>query len=198
VASTERARGPGPLVVAAARGDLPDWAEAGEERRAHMRRVAALLGEWAAALGLPESERIRWTAAGWLHDVLREADPDRLRREVPPELRDLPDGLLHGPAAAERLASDADPDLLRAIRYHTIGHPDLDRLGRALYLADFLEPARKFEREWRAELRADMPERMDEVLRQVVARRMEHLVGRNTGIRPETAAFWSSIAGGSA
>lgn len=185
-------------MVAAARGDLPGWAEAGDERRAHMERVAALLGEWAAGLGLSEADRTRWTAAGWLHDVLREADPDRLRKEVPTELSDLPDGLLHGPAAAERLRNDADPDLLRAIRYHTIGHPDLDPLGRALYLADFLEPAREFEKEWRAELRGDMPDRMDEVLRQVVARRMEHLVGRNRKIRPETAAFWASVAGGPA
>lgn len=194
--STDGRKGPSALVRAAARGELPDWAAAGEERRAHMARVASLLAEWAAGLRLPAEDRIRWAAAGWLHDVLREADPEALRDEVPPHMRDLPPGLLHGPAAAERLGDDADPALLDAVRYHTIGHPALDRLGRAVYLADFLEPAREFEREWRAEMRDRMPEEMDEVLRQVVSRRLEYLVGSGRGIRPETAEFWSSLASG--
>ena len=46
-----------PIVCAAARGELPDWARASQKRRAHIGRVAALLGEWADGLGLPEHER---------------------------------------------------------------------------------------------------------------------------------------------
>ena len=146
-----------PVVCAAARGELPEWARASEKRRAHIGRVAALMGEWAAALGLPEEERTRWLAAGWLHDALREAPPEELRPLVPEEFRGLPGKLLHGPAAAERLAGEADPELLDAIRYHTLGSARFGRLGRALYLADFLEPGRRFEPEWTASMRARMP-----------------------------------------
>jgi HD superfamily phosphohydrolase YqeK len=180
------------VVEAAARGELPDWAVASPPRRAHMARVASLLSAWAETLDLPESDRVRWAAVGWLHDALRDAPPEELRREVPEELRHLPGPALHGPAAAERLKEIDDPALLQAIRYHTIGHPSLDRLGKALYLADFLEPGRDFEIDWRASLSARMPAEMDEVLLEVLGARLQHLVEVRKTIRPETAAFWSA------
>lgn len=190
--STERVR-PSDVVRAAARGELPEWAEAGKKRRKHMLRVAGLMTEWAFGLELPEDDRIRWTAAGWLHDALKEADPEALREMVPEDLRDLAPALLHGPAAAERLRDDADPALLDAIRYHTIGHPRLDVLGRALYLADFLEPGRKSGAEWRAELRAEMPHGMSRVLPKVVAARVDDVRDSGGEVRPETRAFHASL-----
>lgn len=185
-----------PVVAAAARGELPAWAEVSPPRHAHMARVAELMGVWAATLDLPEDERARWVAVGWLHDALRDAPHDRLRAEVPEESRDLPGVVLHGPAAAERLKGEADERVLRAIRYHTIGHPSLDRLGRALYLADFLEPGRDFEIEWRETLRARMPHDLTEVLLEVLGARLAHLVEVRKPIRPETAAFWSAVTTG--
>ena len=145
-----------PVVLAAARGELPEWAVATPRRREHIARVAELLREWSAALGLSEAERIRWTAAGWLHDALRDASESLLRPIVGDAFADFPPPLLHGPAAAARLAGEADEAILTAVRYHTTGHPALDRMGRALYLADFLEPGRDFSVEWRASLRARM------------------------------------------
>lgn len=158
-----------------------------------MERVAALLDTWAQRMDLPERERVRWAAAGWLHDALKDADPARLRDEVPPRFRDVPDSLLHGPAVAERLTGEADASFLDAVRYHTIGHPRLDRLGRALYLADFLEPGRDFEPQWRGLLRDRVPEAMEEVLPEVVAARIRHLIEERRPLRPETASFWSSL-----
>jgi 2-amino-4-hydroxy-6-hydroxymethyldihydropteridine diphosphokinase len=188
--------GLGPIVRDAARGVLPDWARASEKRRAHIGRVAALLGEWAAALRLSDHERERWVAAGWLHDVLREAHPDELRPLVPQEFRDLPGKLLHGPAAAERLAGEADAELLEAIRYHTLGSARFGRLGRALYLADFLEPGRRYEPEWTAALRARMPHDLDGVLREVVRARVGHVQESGSVLHPETRALYAQVEGG--
>ncbi|HEX7050985.1 MAG TPA: HD domain-containing protein [Longimicrobiales bacterium] len=184
-------------IEAAAAGRLPAWAEAGPARRAHAARVAALMDDWARRLGLDAGERLRWRAAGWLHDALRDADPAVLRRRVPPEFRDLPDPLLHGPAAARRLAEDgvADAPLLTAIAYHTIGHPTLDALGRALYLADYLEPGRTFDPGGRAALRARLPGAMEEALVHVVAARLKHLLDSGRALRPESVAFWNAIVG---
>lgn len=182
-----------PVELAAARGELPDWARAQPKRREHMGRVAALLERWAHELCLGEVEALRWSAAGWLHDVLRDEAPEAMRHEVGREERDLPGPVLHGPAAAARLRGSVDPRVAAAVRYHTIGHPSLDRLGRAVYLADFLDPERDFAREWRASLRGRMPWDLDSVLVEVVAARIRHLLDRGKPIRPETAAFWSSI-----
>jgi len=181
----------------AAAGRLPTWAVAGEARRAHIARVAALMDRWAEELGLPDAERRRWKAAAWLHDALRDAPAEELRGQVPAELRDLPAPLLHGPAAAERLREEGvrDEALLHAIAYHTLGHPALDRLGRALYLADFLEPGRTFDPLGGAVLRARLPAAMDEVLVEVAAARIAFLLDRRRTLRPETVAFWNTLIG---
>lgn len=183
------------VVRAAARGELPEWASLSPKRRAHVARVAALLDQWAVALRLPEPEAARWRAAGWLHDGLRESPPEVLRPLVPPAFRDLPPKLLHGPAAAERLAGEADPELLDAIRYHTLGSPRFGRLGRALYLADFLEPGRTYRPEWTAALRARVPEEMDAVLREVVQARVAHVRESGSTLHPETRALHAEVTG---
>lgn len=185
----------GELVAAASAGRLPDWAKARPERQTHMARVAALMDDWARRSGLDEADIHRWRAAAWLHDALRDEDPEVLRSQVPDTLRDLPAKVLHGPAAAHRLAQDglADDALRLAVAYHTLGHPDLDRLGRALYLADFLDPGRAFRPDWRARLRGRMPGAMADVLRSVLYARICYLLERGMTMRPETTAFWNRI-----
>ncbi len=186
-----------PVLAHAAEGLLPPWAQATEDRRAHMGRVAALMDAWAQALGLAETERRRWRAAAWLHDALRDAAPRELRPFVPAAERALPGALLHGPAAAARLREEgvADEPLLRAVAYHTLGHPELDRLGKALYLSDFLDPGRGFDPLRRASLRARMPAALDEVLLEVAASRLHHVIESRRIWRPESVGFWNAIVG---
>jgi 2-amino-4-hydroxy-6-hydroxymethyldihydropteridine diphosphokinase len=183
------------LVRAAAAASLPDWTVATEERRAHMGRVAELMGEWAEALGLPDEDATRWRAAGNLHDALRDEEPETLRARVAPGLKDLPAPLLHGPAAAERLRIDGveDGELLRAVAFHTVGDPALRPLGRALYAADFLEPGRSFLPEWRAEQRARMPAALDDVVYWIVQARLQNLLERGASVSPRTLAFWNAL-----
>jgi HD superfamily phosphohydrolase YqeK len=189
---------PAALLEEAADGRLPPWARMTRPRREHSERVATLLDDWAATLGLPEGERIRWRTAGWLHDALRDAPADELREQVPAPLRSLGGKLLHGPAAAARLGADGvdDVPLLCAISYHTIGHVDFDELGRALFIADYIEPGRRHEPAKLAALRARMPAAVDDVLRQVLHLRMSQLLREGRPIRSETAAFWNVVNGG--
>jgi len=184
-----------PLDPAEFADGLPDWAIAGPERRAHVERVVALLDEWAVALGMSDDDRRRLRAAGWLHDSLRNASDDVLRPMVAPELRDLPRKLLHGPAAAARLRElgMTDREVLRAVSFHTVGHPELGIIGRLLYLADYLEPGRPFDEEHRAGLRARMPHDWRSVLRTVVSSRVKHLLDSGNAIRPETMGYWNSV-----
>ena len=182
------------LVRDAAEGRLPDWAVAKPKRREHMARVAALMREWARALGLSPEEEARWAAAAWLHDALRDADPEELRPQVPEAFRSLAGKVLHGPAAAERLRGQVDDELLEAVRCHTVGSPRFGVLGRALYLADFLEPGRDFAPGWTESLRRRMPGEMEAVLREVVASRVRHVEVSGGSVHPETRAFHASLA----
>lgn len=184
------------LLEAAARGELPAWALVEPEREAHTRRVATLMGEWADALELPPRDAVRWRAAGLLHDALRDAPPHELLPLVPPDLHDLEPKVLHGPATARRLRDEgvSDEPLLLAIAWHTLGHGDLDTLGRALYTADALEPGRQHGREHHAALRARMPHALDDVVRSVARERLTRLLEQEAPLRPETVAFWNALA----
>ena len=165
-----------------------------------MKRVAKLMRRWSEALGESGDDVRRWTALAYLHDALRDSDPEELRRSVPPSLHEFPDPVLHGPAAAHRLRElgvDDEP-MLTAIAYHTVGSPELDRMGRALYAADFLEPGRKFRIRWRRELRKRMPEDLDAVVRALLGARIHHLVERERPVRLETMAFWNRMVTGRA
>jgi len=184
------------LLDSAADGRLPDWARAGDARRAHIARVAYLMDRWALELGLHDHDRRRWRAAAWLHDVVRDAPPDELRPHAGAEFDGLPGKLLHGPAAATLLRAHGmdDEELLTAIAFHTLGDASFDTLGRALYAADFLEPGRRFNPGMRAVLRARMPHAIDEVVSDILRSRMVHLMEAGSSIHPRTVGFWNTLA----
>jgi HD superfamily phosphohydrolase YqeK len=156
--------------------------------------VSELLAGWAAELGLSEPDRIRWAAAGWLHDALRDADGDGLAAEA----SDFAARVRHGPAVAARLEKSGvdDEELLGAIRYHTLGRRGWGRLGRFLYLADYLEPERGFEDDERAALRARLPADHEAVLVAVCARRIAWQLDQGKSIHPETLSFWNELVEG--
>lgn len=172
---------------------LPPWARVTDKRRAHIARVTALLDQWAVAFGLPSDERNAWHDVGVLHDALRDADEDELRRLTGDAQR--PMHILHGPAVAERLARDGEhrADVLEAIRWHTLGSAHWGRTGKALYMADFLEPGRPFSRADRAFLAAHAMTDFDGVFRQVVRTRIEWTVREGKMLFPETADLWNSV-----
>lgn len=187
-----------PVVAAASGGLLPSWARIDAPRRAHVARVVALMDEWAVRLGLVEAERRRWRAVAWLHDSLRNAGEAELRGTVGARFRDWPFPLLHGPAAAARLAREGvtDGPLLLAVAFHTLGHPDFDEMAKALYLADYLEPGRAINAARNAALRAVLPEALPTVLLTVAAERVAHSVRSKRLLRPETVAFWNGLVAG--
>lgn len=160
---------------------LPAWAQLTPARRAHAERVAALLDEWAAILRVPPAERLRWRKAAYLHDALRDAP--------------LADPLQHGPAAADRAASEGETDhgVLDAARYHTVGYAGWDDVGRMLYLADYLEPGRDFDAAGRRALARRLPRERDAVLREVAARRIEWVLRSGWQLVPETVGFWNAL-----
>jgi HD superfamily phosphohydrolase YqeK len=131
-------------------------------------------------------------AARW-HDALRDA-PRELLRSLAGNAPYEPE-MLHGPAAAARLVQDGETreNVLEAIRFHTVGAPTWDLTGRALYMADFLEPGRTFSREDRAFLSAQVPHDFDRVFRQVVRMRLVYALNEGHTLFPETVQLWNTI-----
>jgi HD superfamily phosphohydrolase YqeK len=170
----ERRRGPPP--------ELPAWAQTRRRRRAHIRRVAVLVEEWADEMGVGQRECRRWLMAVWLHDALRDAR--------------LPNGTSHGAAAADRAAREGETDsgVLDAVRYHSVGYAGWDDVGKMLYLADYLEPGRKGRRKERAKMAKRVPHERDAVLREVVAQQMQDQLRAGRSINPLTLEFWNSLA----
>ena len=187
-----------PWVAAAATGVLPDWAVARKKRRAHMARVAELLREWGEVRGDDSRDVERWVAVGYLHDALRDADPGELRAALSVPLDYMPDEVIHGPAAADRLrlAGVTDEPLLTAIAFHSLGSPDFDDIGKALYVADFLEPGRKIQPKWRARLRSEMPTGLDSVAQAVAGKRVRFLIRKGRPVPQETLGLWNVLAKG--
>lgn len=172
---------------------LPPWARASDKRRRHIARVIALLMQWADTIEISLDERDAWLKAGLWHDALRDAPEEELRALTEDPKREAE--LLHGPAVARLLEQrdEGTPTVLAAIRYHTVGSPDWDRTGRALYMADFLEPGRSFSRRDRAFLAAQVPHDFDGVFRQVLRARLEYAVREGYTLFPETVALWNAV-----
>lgn len=172
---------------------LPPWSRVTEKRAEHIQRVTNLLGAWAATMRLDPAEARAFMDAGLLHDALRDA-PEQELRDITGD-RTSPVGLLHGPAAAITLERSGETRraLLDAIRYHTVGHIGWERVGKALYMADFLEPGRKFSRHDRYFLSLQVPTNFDGVYRQVVRMRLEWTVREGNNIFPETVELWNAL-----
>ena len=172
---------------------FPAWGTANEKRRAHVARVVALLNDWAGSMHLRAEEVAAWRDAGWWHDALRDAD-ERTLRAMTGELH-APVGMLHGPATALRLEAHGEHrlDVLEAVRWHTVGNAAWTRTGRALYLADFLEPGRSFMQADRAFLAKLVPTSFNEVFRNVVRMRLEWALREGKGFANETVALWDAV-----
>jgi 2-amino-4-hydroxy-6-hydroxymethyldihydropteridine diphosphokinase len=166
---------------------------ASDKRRGHIRRVVALIEQWADAMRVSATDRGAWSDAARWHDSLRDA-PEHVLRQVTGD-RTGDANLLHGPAAARRLESDGETrrDVLEAVRWHTVGSVSWDRTGQALYMADFLEPGRNFARADRAYLARQVPYDFTGTFRQVLELRLDWVLRDGKPLLAETVALWNSL-----
>lgn len=91
--------------------------------------------------------------AGLLHDCARFLEPEEMLRLcekldiISDDVRKENPKLLHdvlGVFFAEKEFGVSDPEILSAIRSHTTGSENMTRLQKIVFLADFIEPGRKF------------------------------------------------------
>lgn len=91
--------------------------------------------------------------AGLLHDYARNYDNKKLLKiiennniKIDKWEKEIPD-LLHSPVGAflaKKEFNVEDNEVLNAIRYHTIGRPEMSLIEKIIFVADVIEPGRDF------------------------------------------------------
>lgn len=121
-----------------------------QDRYRHSLGVAKEAERLARREGLDEEKAY---LGGLLHDYAKGLDEEELRRlgrlsswEIDDDELAMPE-LLHAPAGAYLVQQELgvkDPEIMEAIRYHTIGNPTMGKLAVIIYIADYIEPNRDF------------------------------------------------------
>ena len=116
--------------------------------RAHIERVRVE----AEALAAPHAlDAVRVDLASAMHDLCRAMPGEELlaearRRGVPVNsVEEQAPMLLHGPVAAARLRGElgvADVEVVEAVHWHSTAAPGLHAIGKVVFLADKLDPAK--------------------------------------------------------
>ena len=142
-------------------------------------RLAGLLHD--CAKGFPVEEQVpRCDAAG--------IALDEETRNCPPVVH----GCL-GAWIAQREYGVSDPDVLRAIRLHTVGAADMTLLDKIVWLADKTEPGRAFEGV--DEIRAASRRDLDEAIRMSLTRQLRRAEQGGRRIHPGAVVFLRSLEG---
>ena len=170
-------------------------------RLRHVLGVAGTAAELAERFGAdPQKAR----TAGLLHDIVRLWPPERLLaacQERGLSLSDFdlehPVVRLHGLLAshlAEEWFGIEDADIKAAIASHTVGRPQMSRLERILYVADYCEPSRGPQAE---DVRVAARNDLDAAVRLAMDRTIAYLLERGRAIHPEAVAARNAFLGDS-
>ena len=112
------------------------------KRKTHTAGVILTALKYAKKLGVDKGKA---ELSALLHDVAKYEDPKNFPNLK--EIENLPEDIIHqylGYYIAKERLNVEDLDVLNAIKYHTTGRPSMSDLEIVLYLADLLEPSRKF------------------------------------------------------
>ena len=135
----------------------------GNERYQHTMMVLKAALQLAEQLNIQKAKVIK---AALLHDIAKTKSKKELKSILKNsrwkidklEAKIIP--VLHAPAGAviaEKKYKIVDPDVLEAIRYHTLGHPEMGTIAQVIYAADFISEDRSFDglNKIRAEIKED-------------------------------------------
>ncbi len=132
--------------------------------------------------------------AGLLHDCAREFSTDSLISEAEKrnitieEIDEFQPILLHavlGAVLAREQYGVTDGDILSAISLHTTGKPDMTALDKVVYLADMIEPHRKYDDIERIRRMIDMNS-LDDIMIAAFDASLSFVIQKGQMIHPQT------------
>ncbi len=136
-----------------------------------------------------DSKKVK--AAALCHDMFRNTEASKLNEYIdefglPSELKNSPN-LAHGKIAAAVLKRDygvTDEDFLNAVAYHTTGRKGMSKLEKIIFLADAVEPGRKYPSV--EEARRLAYENLDTACLTVLETTIEYIKGKGEYLDPDT------------
>lgn len=169
-----------------------------KDRNAHIMRVVEMANTLAEIFDLSTKEQEQLCISAWLHDSTKDFSDKQLESLLERENQTLltyPKPVWHSFASAI-LGRDYfkidDPVIFNAVYYHTIGHPSLDRVGKLLFLADYIEVGRTFPcavESRKIALDGDL----NGALRATLINTMTYLKASNKAVMAETELFYSDL-----
>jgi predicted HD superfamily hydrolase involved in NAD metabolism len=170
----------------------------GRRRRRHCRRTAATAARLAPRFGVDPGKAF---LAGLAHDLARELGEEQLLRLAASDGQPIEDWeaarpvLLHGRAAAVLLA-EADgfsAEVRQAVAEHVTGKPGMAPLSRLVFVADLLEPGRRFVRPAERRRVASLPP--DRQVAWAVQKVLEYLGREGLAVAPPARALYEELCG---
>ena len=158
--------------------------------RAHIERVRVEASSLAVPLAL---DAVRVDLAAAMHDLCRSMSGEELLAEarrrglrVNSVEEEMP-MLLHGPVAAARLRGElgvGDVEVVEAVRWHSTAAPGLHAMGKVVFLADKLDPAKARRYSFIDGVRALAAEDLDGALEAFLSGELRRLVGAGELVHP--------------
>ena len=160
-----------------------------DNRYAHVVGVLNTATALAIHFGVPQEKA---QVAAILHDVAKFSDKDWMKsimekEAMDPLLLEYHAELWHAPVGAYVAAYEfgvEDEDVLNAIRYHTTGRAGMSDLEKVVYIADLVEPNRKFKGV--EELRQLKEQGLDVMMEACVKHSIDFLVSKNQPVYPDS------------
>ncbi|WP_374724610.1 bis(5'-nucleosyl)-tetraphosphatase (symmetrical) YqeK [Calidifontibacillus erzurumensis] len=117
-----------------------------------------------------------------------------ISQKMPSQLLDYHSELWHAPVGAYLVKEEAgidDEEILQAIRYHTTGNKDMTLLDKIVFLADYIEPGRKFPGV--DHVRELSQQSLDKAVIQALKNTIKFLLDKNQLIYPDTLETYNSL-----
>ncbi|OJG17609.1 HD domain-containing protein [Enterococcus canis] len=160
-----------------------------ERRFQHVLGVEEAAVALAARFGASEDKA---SIAALTHDYAKERPDDEMIMIIKeagfdPELLEYGNPIWHGVVGAylvEKELGITDPEILQAIRLHTTGAAEMSTLDKIIYVADYIEPGRRFPgvEDARAVALVDL----DEAVAFETKHTLAHLIEMETLVYPKT------------
>ncbi|MCH7322180.1 bis(5'-nucleosyl)-tetraphosphatase (symmetrical) YqeK [Solibacillus sp. MA9] len=177
-------------MLAAIKGRMP------EKRYIHTIGVMETAIHLAQRYGQDEKKA---EIAAIFHDIAKYAEVEWMRKIVyeqnlDPRLLQWDSEILHGPVGAWIVQNEFhidDKDILNAIRFHTTGRANMSTFEKIIFVADMIEPNRKFPGV--DELRAFAEVDLNDAFRACVLHSLMHLVSSQIAIYPVSIECYNSL-----